>query len=67
MPPFILDNAHRYDEPTSDPKPVGATYNDRSGYWTYNNSGDAIITNDGFRDIHTKKADRETGEDQKGE
>ena len=67
MQHFILENAHRYSDPARNPMPNGASYNERSGYWTDDKSGDAIVTNDGFRDINTKKADRETGEDQKGE
>ncbi len=67
MKHFILDNAHRYNNPDEDPKPVGASFNDKNGYWEDDMSGDALITNDGFQDINTKKADRETGEDQKGE
>ena len=67
MKHFILENAHKYNEPLTDPAPNGASFNDEAGYWTDNITGDAIVTNDGFRDMNTKKADRETGEDQKGE
>ncbi len=67
MKHFILENAHKYNNPDVDPVPAGASFNDESGYWADDMSGDALITNDGFQDINTKKADRETGEDQKGE
>ena len=67
MQHFILKNAHRYDEAVSNLKPQGATYNYIAGYWIDDNSGNAVVTSDGFKRITTKKADRETGEDQKGE
>ena len=67
MAHFILDKAHRYNQPSSEPKPSNASYDDKAGYWKNDKSGDAIVTNDGFRNTNTTKADRETGEDQKGE
>ena len=67
MSHFILEKAHRYDDPVTAPVPVGADYDDQSGYWVDRNSGDVMILNNGFQNQSTKKCDRETGEDQKGE
>lgn len=67
MSHFILDKAHRYDEPVKDPIPENGIYDENSGYWRSNKTGDPLVTIEGFRDTNTKKADRETGEDQKGE
>ena len=67
MSHFIINNAQRYDEPDHDPVPEHATFDDEAGYWADDMSGKVLITNDGFQGMGTKKEDRETGEDQKGE
>ena len=67
MSHFILEKAHKYNDPTTPPVPQNAVYDDRDGFWKKQDSGDALISNDGFQSQATKKCDRETGEDQKGE
>ena len=67
MSHFILKNAHRYNDPAMPPVPNDAEYDDRAGFWRDRKSGNALISNDGFQNQSTKKCDRETGEDQKGE
>lgn len=67
MSHFILEKAHRYDDPTTPPIPHNADYDNQSGFWRDRESGDVLISNDGFQNQSTKKCDRETGEDQKGE
>ncbi len=67
MAHFILDNARRYDEPNDDVSPKCAVYSAESGYWTDVISHSPLINTEGFQHMSTKKEDRETGEDQKGE
>lgn len=67
MQHFILENAKRYNNPSSDPVPKGAFFDDKKGYWRDNESGEALITSGIIGKLNSKKADRETGEDQKGE
>ena len=67
MAHFILDNAKRYDEPNTEILPEEAIYITRIGYWTDKLNHIPLINSEGFRYMSTKKEDRETGEDQKGE
>ena len=67
MQHFILENAHRYDDPAVPPTPSNADFDDRDGYWKERQTGNPLISNDGFQNQASKKCDRETGEDQKGE
>ena len=67
MSHIILDHARRYNEPANPPTPENSSYDEQAGYWRNKDTGEALVSNDGFRNSATKKADRETGEDQKGE
>ncbi len=67
MAHFILDNAKRYDEPNFDIVLANATYNTGAGYWMDSFGFVPLISSGVFQNMATKKEDRETGEDQKGE
>ena len=67
MTHFILDNAKRYDEPNGKIAPDNAAYDAKAGYWTEDFGSNPLINSDRFQNMSTKKEDRETGEDQKGE
>lgn len=64
---ILLDKAFVYAEPTVIPIPHGYSFNEKRGYWTNDTTGEAMILNDNYSVPATKKCDRETGEDQKGE
>jgi len=64
---ILLEKAYRYHEPKVEPIPSGCTFMENVGYWTVNANGAAMMLTDKARNHGTKKADRETGEDQKGE
>lgn len=63
---FLTDNSKKYPASESTNMPTGSTFDNYNGYWVDENNK-PLITNDGFRGSATKKEDRETGEDQKGE
>jgi len=64
---ILLDKAYCYPEPTETPRPENCTFAEKSGYWKNNITGDAMMLSNDPRRPQTKKEDRETGEDQKGE
>ena len=66
MPHFILENANRYDSLGNSPEPENGIFNETDGFWV-TDSNDLLVSEDGFNNLTTKKADCETGEDQKGE
>lgn len=47
--------------------PTNCTFREDRGYWTKNETGDVLMLCDDLRLPCSKKCDRETGEDQKGE
>ncbi len=63
----LLQNAHRYDVLQGSLVPEDCTYNHAGGYWMYNATGQPMMEGPNPKPPATKKADRETGEDQKGE
>ncbi len=68
MAHFIIEKAKKYEEPSDDNLlPMNGLYDIDSGYWRDNNSGDALVGTDALNGVNSKKWDRETGEDQKGE
>lgn len=67
MAHLILDKAKRYNEPDTEIYPKGAVYDAGVGYWNIESSHIPLINSEGFHNMATKKEDRETGEDQKGE
>jgi len=67
MQHILLEKAVRYSVPVSEPIPQDCTFQEKHGYWTKNSTGEIMILNDDSCRQVTKKEDRETGEDQKGE
>jgi hypothetical protein len=63
----LLEKAFRYEEPIAVLPPTDCFYDMRRGYWVYNATGEAMMLSKDPRPLQTKKCDRETGEDQKGE
>jgi hypothetical protein len=64
---ILLEKAHRYVKPIQNPIPSNYTFSERKGYWRNRSTGEIMmLSNDSCRP-QTKKEDRETGEDQKGE
>ena len=64
---ILLEKTFRYAEPKVDPRPQNCTYNTIKGYWINNNTAEVMMLSNDPRRPQTKKADIETGEDQKGE
>jgi len=64
---ILLDKAFRYSVPIEEPIPQSCTFQEKQGYWTRNSTGEIMMLSDDSRRTVTKKCDRETGEDQKGE
>ena len=64
---ILIDNAFRYTEPLETPRPQNCTYDGKRGYWVDNLSGQAMMQSNNATRPQSKKCDRETGEDQKGE
>ncbi len=63
----LLEKSFRYPEPPYDPVPANCTYQIKKGYWIDNGTGEAMMLGSNPRRPQTKKYDRETGEDHKGE
>ena len=64
---ILLEKAFRYPVPIVEPIPQNCTFQEKQGYWTTNSTGEIMmLSNDPGLPV-TKKCDRETGEDQKGE
>ena len=64
---ILLEQAYRYDIPINIGGPAGGTFNQDKGYWIRDSDGAALMESDDMPLCATKKCDRETGEDQKGE
>ncbi len=64
---ILLEKAFCYPEPSEIAMPQNCTFVDKKGYWEDNLTGEIMMLSDNPRRPQTKKADRETGEDQKGE
>lgn len=67
MAHILLEQAYRYREPIYDGTLEDSTFNQSKGYWVLNTTGQALMESNVPRLSTTKKCDRETGEDQKGE
>ena len=63
----LLERAHRYVRREVDLAPAGCLYDDTVGAWRFIETGDLWVETPGHVGPKTKKADIETGEDQKGE
>ena len=66
MSHIFLDNIFEYDLNNIETSDINYKYSRVHGYWINNNSQPCILDPD-FAKPRTKKEDRETGEDQKGE
>ncbi len=64
---ILLEKAHCYTEPSFVLVPDDCIFQEKRGYWTRNDSNEALMLSDDSRLLQSKKCDRETGEDQKGE
>ncbi len=66
MSHLFLEKIFEYDLRQTESIPNNYSYNDNKGYWTDENHSPCILNSE-FAKPMTKKEDRETGEDQKGE
>lgn len=64
---ILIEKAHRYTEPTAVPVPQNCVFQEQSGYWTNRLTNEVMMLSNDPRLPQSKKCDRETGEDQKGE
>lgn len=64
---ILLNKAFRYPVPIAEPIPKDCTFQEKQGYWTKNSTGEIMMLSKDPCGPVTKKCDRETGEDQKGE
>ena len=64
---IILEKSYSYPETTVVPMPENFTFSERRGYWKNNITGEIMMLSDNPCRPQSKKCDRETGEDQKGE
>lgn len=66
---LLVDRAFRYPAEAPDPRPEGCRYDRKTGAWMMNEDGREVMlvtSTDPRKPLRgTKKADRETGEDQK--
>lgn len=67
MAHVLLEQAYRYGIPIYNGTPEGCSFNQSKGYWVSNSTGQALMESDNPKPSTTKKCDRESGEDQKGE
>lgn len=64
---FLLEKAKRYSDPISIQTPTDYVYDDGKGYWKHKDTGVVYVNTDNGPGVNSKKWDRETGEDKKGE
>ena len=65
---LIIEKAFRYKLHSSNIKdPAGCVYDEKMGCWVNENSKTPMVLDSTISKPGTKKADIETGEDQKGE
>jgi hypothetical protein len=63
----LLQRATKYPRPNRDLTPTGCTYDSLAGAWVDDDSGVLLVDKIYRPGVLTKKADVETGEDQKGQ
>ena len=63
---ILLENAKRYTPNRSALTHEGYVYSN-DGFWASVKDGSPLVTDEALASLSTKKADVETGEDQKGE
>ena len=64
---LLLASARSYHVSTQDPAPADCEYSLTEGAWVLQDVGSLLVDTPGHAMPTTKKADLETGEDQKGE
>lgn len=64
---ILLEKAFCYPDPIEIAMPEHCTFEENSGYWIDNFSGEIMMLSTNPQHLQTKKFDRETGEDQKGQ
>lgn len=64
---ILLEKAFRYTEPIDVSDPEGCIFDEEKGYWISKRTNEVMMLMEGRPIPQTKKCDRETGEDQKGE
>ena len=67
MAHVLLDQAHKYDVPVFDGIPNGCVFSQSKGYWISIATGQPMMEGKDPKPPVSKKCDRESGEDQKGE
>lgn len=64
---ILLEKTFCYSEPKAISVPQNCIYDAKKGYWIDNDTAKAMMLSNDPRRPQSKKADIETGEDQKGE
>lgn len=64
---ILLEKAFRYEEPLEVPIPQDCIFNEARGYWVNHKTNEVMMLMTERPIPQSKKCDRETGEDQKGE
>ncbi len=64
---ILLEKAFRYTEPLEVPIPADCIFNEERGYWVNSQTNEVMMLMKERPIPQSKKCDRETGEDQKGE
>lgn len=64
---ILLEKAFCYPDPDEIAMPENCTFLENLGYWVDNFTGEILMLSANPQHLQTKKFDRETGEDQKGQ
>lgn len=64
---ILLEKAFCYPDPVEITIPKNCTFVESSGYWIDGFTGEIMMLSTNPQYLQTKKFDRETGEDQKGQ
>jgi hypothetical protein len=64
---ILLEKAHRYTEQSVVPVPGDCVFQEKRGYWIKCSTNEIMMLSSSRPLLQSKKCDRETGEDQKGE
>lgn len=64
---ILLEKAYCYTEPIEVEMPKRYIFDEEKGYWRDIETNKIMMLSEDMRKQQTKKQDRETGEDQKGE
>ena len=64
---ILIEHAYKYPVSSDNRRPDGFTFNQAKGYWILDSTGQAFMESKIVNLPNSKKWDRETGEDHKGE